>query len=314
MNKDHIAIVIPVYGCAKALPELSARLVVAVENITQNYGIYYVNDASPDEAWDVISQIASKNPRIQGISLSRNFGQHNAIAAGLDQSDGDWTVVMDCDLQDTPEEILRLYNKARDGYDIVVGRRSNRQDSPKKRILSRLFYVVFSYLTNEKLDHRVGNFGIYSRKVIQAIRKMPERNRAFGLLALWVGFNRTEIEIEHSRRCHGRSSYTFGRLIRFAMDIIIAHSDKLLKIVVKFGFAVALFSLLAAGWLAFGSLFLEKKVAGWTSLIVAITTSTGLIIGTIGVVGLYIGKIFDEIKHRPLYIIDKATPPLHDEQ
>jgi dolichol-phosphate mannosyltransferase len=307
MTTPHLSVVIPVYSCCSSLPELYTRLDAVLSGISADYEIIMVNDASPDGAWEVIQQLARKDARVKGINLSRNFGQHYAITAGLDYAKGDWVVVMDCDLQDVPEEIAKLYHKAQEGYDIVVGRRANRQDMFIKKLLSKLFYRVFAYFTGSKVDNRIANFGIYAQKVIHSIRALKEQNRSFGLFALWVGFRRIELDIEHARRIQGRSSYTFRKMMSLAIDSIVAHSNKLLRFTVKLGLALSVFSLAYALWMVVRYFLWATPVAGWTSLIVSVYFTAGLIIGSIGIIGLYVGKIFDEVKQRPLYIIDSTT-------
>ena len=303
----HISIVIPVYRSQESLRELYSRLSTSLSKISPNYEIVLVNDASPDGSWPIIQELARQDDRVRGINLSRNFGQHYAITAGLDYARGDWIVVMDCDLQDMPEEIPTLYQKALEGYDIVVGLRTDRKDSFLKKLSSKLFKHVFNYFTDSNIDNRAGNFGIYSRKVIQSLTLLKEQNRSFGLFALWVGFRRIGIDITHAPRVHGKSSYTFMRLLYLAMDSIVSHSNKLLRISIKLGFFLSLSSLLYALWLVTRYLVWNSSVEGWTSLMVIISFSTGLIIGNIGIVGLYVGKIFNEVKGRPLYIIDSTT-------
>ena len=307
MIYPHISIVIPVYGCSCCLHELYSRIKATLSTITNSWELIMVNDGSPDDAWNIIKQLATKDSRVKGINLSRNFGQHYAISAGLDYAYGDWVVVMDCDLQDMPEEIPKLYHKAQDGYDMVVGLRASRKDTFLKKIGSRIFFKVFTYFTGSQIDNRIGNFGIYSKKVIRSIASLKEQNRSFGLFALWVGFRRIEIDIEHAKRPLGKSSYTLTRMLRLAMDSIIAHSNKLLQISIKLGFFLSLSSLVYAFWLVVQYIFWSHPMAGWSSLMVSIYFTTGLIIGSIGVVGLYLGKIFDELKGRPLYIIDSTT-------
>lgn len=303
----HLSVVTPVYGCAEALPELCQRLHKVLGELSPDYEIIMVNDASPDDAWVVIQSLAIDDERVKGINLSRNFGQHYAITAGLDYAQGDWVVVMDCDLQDLPEEIRNLYRTAQLGYDIVVGLRTIREDGWVKKFLSKQFARVFSYFTGAKLDNRIGNFGIYAQKVIRSIRPLREQNRSFGLFVLWVGFRRIEIDVKHAPRTYGKTSYTFRKMMSLAMDSILAHSDKLLRLTVKLGLIISLLSLCFAGWIIVRYFLWSTPLMGWTSLIVSVYFSTGLIIGTIGIVGLYIGKIFNEVKNRPLYIIDTAT-------
>lgn len=307
MKPPYISVVTPVYGCDQGLHELHSRLASVLAPISADYEIIMVNDSSPDGAWQVIKELARADARVKGINLSRNFGQHFAITAGLDYARGDWVVVMDCDLQHKPEEIPKLYKKAQEGYDLVVGMRAQRQDSYLKKLGSRLFYRVFSYLTGMSVDNRLSNFGIYSQKVIRSITTLREQNRAFGLLALWVGFRRVEIEIEHARRPYGNSAYTFRRMMSLALDSILSHSDRLLRTTVKLGLLLAFTALLYAAWILLRYLFWATPVEGWTSLMVSIYFTAGLIIGSIGIVGLYVGKIFNEVKHRPLYFIDSAT-------
>lgn len=307
MSSPHISVVVPIYGCVAHLDELVARLSNTIATICESHELILVDDRSPDNAWSTILALASIYPQIKGIRLSRNFGQHNAITVGLDYANGDWIVVMDCDLQDIPEQISILYAKAMEGYDLVVGRRVSRQDGFFKKFASKAFYMVFSYLTNEDVDNRIGNFGIYSKTVIENIRRLREKNRSFGLFALWVGFRRIEIDIEHAKRPSGCSTYSFQRMVNLALDSILAHSDKLLRLFVKGGFLLSVLSIGAAAWIALRYIFFGAHVIGWTSLIVAVFLSTGLIIATVGIVGLYVGKIFDEVKGRPLYIIDKTT-------
>jgi hypothetical protein len=214
---------------------------------------------------------------------------------------------MDCDLQDVPEEIARLYQTAQSGYDIVVGRRAYRNDHWLKKILSRNFYRVFAYFSGTTVDNQIGNFGIYAQKVIRSIRTLREQNRSFGLFAIWVGFERTEIDIEHAARPYGRTSYTFRKMAALAIDSIIAHSDKLLRLTVKLGLVVSVLSLVYAAWIVLRYFLWATPIIGWTSLIVSVYFTAGLIIGTVGIVGLYVGKIFDEVKGRPLYIVDATT-------
>ncbi len=303
----HISIVTPVYGASDILDELHQRLFNSLSEITDSFEIIMVNDASPDNAWEIIRNLAAKDSHIKGINLSRNFGQHHAICAGLDFAKGDWVVVMDCDLQDQPEELHKLYNKANEGYDVVVGLRQQRQDTYFKKLSSRFFYRVLAYFTNSKVDHRIGNFGIYSQKVIQSIVSLKEQNRSFGLFAIWVGFHRIEIPVEHAKRPYGKSSYNFKRMLSLAFSSIIAHSNKLLVIFVNLGFLIAGLSFTVVIWLVFRYIMWGISVIGWTSLIASIYLTTGLTISVIGMVGIYVGKIFDEVKRRPLYIIDSTT-------
>ena len=266
-----------------------------------------VNDASPQNDWEVIKSIASKDNRVKGINLSKNFGQHAAISAGLEYCTGEWIVVMDCDLQDQPEEIIKLYQKSQEGFHVVVGKRMRRKDFFLVKLFSKLFYNLFNYLTEQNLDNRVANFGIYSRKVIDNVKRYKEKDRSFGLLVALVGFSRVEIEVVHAKRAKGASSYNFRKKINLAMDHILSHSNKPLKLAVKIGFLFTTGSIIYGFWLIIAYFVYANVATGWTSLMVSLFFLTGLIIAVVGMVGLYVGKIYDEVKERPLYIIDETT-------
>jgi polyisoprenyl-phosphate glycosyltransferase len=302
-----ISIVIPVYGCSSCLVELYIRLKKIIEPISRDFEIIMVNDSSPDNAWKTILEICQKDHRIKGINLSRNFGQHYAITAGLEKCNGEWVVVMDCDLQDRPEEIIKLYDKSQEGWDIVFAQRINRKDGFLKRYFSKLFYSLLGYLTNTDQDASIANFGIYNRKVTDAIKSMGDYQRYFPTMVKWVGFSSTKLPVEHAHREEGKSSYTFGKLVRLAMDVILCFSDKPLRLTVKFGFVLSSLAILFA---LFNLVLYFKgniNVPGYTSIIVSVWFLSGLIITLIGIVGLYIGKTFDKVKGRPTYIINESV-------
>lgn len=298
-----ISIVSPVYGCKSCLNDLYARLLITLEKITPDFEIILVNDAGPDKAWPLIKELCEKDNRVKGIDFARNFGQHYAITAGLDYAAGDWVVVMDCDLQDQPEEILKLYAKAQEGNQVVFGQRISRQDSFLKKMSSRIFYLIFNYFTETKFDHTIANFGIYSQKVITNFRLLKEQNRSFPLFIQWLGFNPVFVEIEHSSRQDGNSSYTLGKLINLAIDVIVAQSNKPLKLSIQFGLLISFFSFLLGIYFLIKHFILEIAVPGWTSIIVSLFFVSGLIFANLGLLGLYIGKIFNETKGRPLYVV-----------
>jgi len=301
----HISIVTPVYGCASSLPLLYERLVHTLTKITENFEIIMINDASPDNAWKYIKELALKDSRVKGINFSRNFGQHKAISAGLSYSSGEWVVVMDCDLQDQPEEILKLYKKAQEGYDVVWGQRVERKDHVLKKLSSKIFYKVYNYFTEQNKDETIANFSIVSKRVIQHISQLQEQNRNYPIFIDWLGFKVTKIPINHASRDEGKSSYTFRKLIHMAVDNIVSQSNKPLRLSIKFGFLVALGSILFALYLILRYFISGIPVAGWTSVMVSIYFIGGLLFANMGILGLYIGKIFDETKSRPLYIIQE---------
>jgi polyisoprenyl-phosphate glycosyltransferase len=303
----HLSVVIPVYNAENCLDELYLRLKAALESISLNFEIVLVEDCGGDNSWKVIERLAADDPRVRGIQFSRNFGQHYGITAGLDHCHGDWVVVMDCDLQDRPEEIPRLYTKAQEGYDIVLARRGTRRDSPLKRMTSWLFYKIFSYLADIEYDGESGNFRIISSKVVANFRRMGEQLRFFGGLVQWMGFPTSSIEVEHAERFAGNTTYTFAKLWKLASETIIAYSDKPLRLAVRFGFLMAFFSFFYGAYILGNALIYNSPIPGWSSLIVSLYFIGGIIISILGILGIYLGKTFDESKKRPLYIIRRAT-------
>lgn len=306
-NPPLISVVVPVYKAESCLDELYRRLVEALETISPNFEIVLVEDCGGDSSWEVIERLAKQDGRVKGIQFSRNFGQHYGITAGLDHCDGDWVVVMDCDLQDRPEEIPRLYAKALKGYDVVLARRGKRQDPPLKRFTSWLFYKVFSYLADIKYDAQTGNFRIMSRKVVENLRAMREQLRFFGGLVQWMGFPTASIEVEHAERYEGKSTYTFAKLWKLAAETIIAYSDKPLRLAVRFGFLMAFLAFFYGAYALVRAMFYGVPIMGWSSLIVSLYFIGGIIIAILGILGIYLGKTFDESKKRPLYIVRRAT-------
>ncbi len=298
----HISVVSPVYACKTSLIELYVRLKETLEKITLDFEIIFVNDASPDGAWETIIELTQKDKRVKGIDLSRNFGQHYAITAGLDYAKGEWVVVMDCDLQDQPEEIIKLYDKAKEGYDVVLGRRISRNDNFYKKALSSFFYKLFNYLTDIQFDPTVGSFRILSKKVVDSYNKLNEKLIFFGALINWLGFKTAFVDIKHTSRKSGRSSYSFSKKLKLAINAILSFSDKPLRITIKIGVFMSFATFIFILYKVFINLLYGTSAIGWSSIIAAIGFSTGLIISVIGVLGLYIGGIFKEVKNRPTYI------------
>ena len=306
-TKPHISIVTPVYGCKTCLEELYLRVKKTLDSMGQTFELIMVNDASPDDAWETITKLADKDSRIIGINFSRNFGQHYAITAGLDNSCGEWIVVMDCDLQDQPEEIPKLYQKAQEGYDTVLGRREVRNDSFLKKLGSEYFYKTLGYLTDTKQDSAVANFGIYHKKVISAIKSMNDNLRYFPAMVRWVGFKTTSINIEHAERFEGKSTYSIRSLIRLGANVILAFSDKPLKLIINLGLTISISSIIFAIYQLIKYKQGEIEILGWTTIVVSIWLLFGITIFILGVIGSYLGKVFERVKDRPKYIVKEQT-------
>ena len=302
-----ISIVSPGYRAEKILPILVSEINLVMERIGEDYEIILVDDRSPDNSWEVMKVLSSQNPKIKSIRLSRNFGQHSAIFAGLTKAKGDWVVVMDCDMQDQPKEIAKLYKKALEGYDIVLGQRENRKDKFLKKLTSRLFYKVFNYLSGANFDNNVANFGIYHQKTIKSILDMKDYVKFFSLFINWIGFKSVSIPIEHGEREEGKSTYSVGRLFKQAFNVIISFSDKPLRLFINFGLSISILSFVLGIYYLYLSITHKITQPGFSSLILSIWFLSGIIISCIGIVGVYLGKTFDQAKGRPTFIIDEEV-------
>ncbi len=302
-----LSVVVPVYGCADCLVALHDRLTRSVVSLTDRYELVFVDDRSVDDGWAVLTRLAQSDPHVRAFRLSRNFGQDAAITAGLAQARGDWAVVMDCDLQEAPEDIPRLWAAAGEGYDIVRTVRRGWRHSGFRRWTSRL-YRKLTLETDVRPDY--SNLSLLSRNVIDAFLRLRDRDREYMIALDWLGFDSTAIEIEHHERHAGESGYTLGRLIRVALDGMFFRSTVLLRLVVALGFVVALAGIVLATF-EIADYFLEpeKTVPGYTSLAVLVLLLAGFIIVSVGVVGLYVGRIFEQVKDRPLFLIDAQAEP-----
>ncbi len=302
-----LSVVSPVYRAELVLEELVERISNSIPSAFNSFEIILVDDFSPDKSWQKIEEISKRNNNVRGFKLSRNFGQHYAITAGLNQVKGDYIVVLDCDLQDQPEEINKLFIESQKGYDIVLARRYERKDSLYKKTVSKLFYKTLSYLTGTKQDATVANFGIYSKQVINEVVKLEEKIKYFPTMVKWVGFSTSYVNVEHASRSEGKSNYNLKKLLNLALDIILAYSDKPLRLIIKFGLSIALISFIMVIYVLFEKITGKVSVSGYASLIISIWFLSGCLLTTLGVVGLYIGKIFEGVKNRPSYIIEKST-------
>lgn len=299
-----LSVVVPVYGCSDSLRALHERVTRAVREITDSYEIVLVDDCDNRGSWEVSAELAMQDHAVKAYRLSRNFGQHAAITAGLAHSSGNWAVVMDCDLQDPPEKIPLLYRKAIEGFDVVLARRKEKRHSLFRRMASRLYFKVLNTF-NKTLDGEFGSFSIISRKVIDAFLQFQDRERHYLFILQWVGFRTVSIEYEHAARHSGSSSYDLRRLIAHAFDGIFFQTTILLRWIVYLGFVVSGIGFLLAAYYVY--MYLVHAIApGFTSLAVLILVIGGFIIMSTGITGLYIGKVFDQVKGRPLYVIDKA--------
>lgn len=302
-----LSIIIPVYKGRDCLFPLYERLTQVLTSVSDiiNYEIILVEDCGHDGSWQIIESLASNDTHIIGAQLSRNFGQHHCITAGLELSTGNWAIVMDCDLQDRPEDIPLLWEKAKEGFDVVSARRGQRRDPYWKRLTSRIYHFFLEQLSGLSYDPEVANFRIINRKVIDAYLTMRENSRSFGAQVQWLGFSTSYVDVKHDNRHSGKSTYTLTKLVSMAIDTMISFSNKPLRISVGIGLFIFLASLCVSLYLIIRKMLWSIPVEGWVSLMVSLWFLGGVIIANLGIVGLYIGKIYDETRRRPIYVISK---------
>jgi dolichol-phosphate mannosyltransferase len=298
-----ISVVSPVYRAEEIVDLLVSRIGEEVSKLTDDYEIILVEDGGPDQSWRKIVENCERDKRVKGVKLSRNFGQHYAVTAGISKASGDYVVLMDCDLQDDPAHIAKLLHEAQKGHEVVFTRRIGRRHSAAKKLCSWLYNRLFGVFSDSRYGIDNGTLVLFSRKVAQCFLRLRDKDRLYIPLLKWVGFSNTTVEVEHHVRHSGESSYGFLDLLKMGMYGWVAHSDKLLRLSAYTGFILAGLSILA-GLNILARYFFFDFQPGWPSLIVAILFSTGLILMSVGVTGVYIGRIFEQTKDRPLYIID----------
>ena len=306
-EKPYISIVSPVYQAQGIVDELVKRIKEDVNRINENYEIILVEDGSSDQSWKKIEANCISDKRVKGIKLSRNFGQHYAITAGLKESRGDYVVVMDCDLQDNPKYIIDLINKSKEGYDIVLTTHTIRKHGKLKKIISAIYHYLFNWLVSSKNlegGMQFSALSLLSRKAVKAFESYNDYHRQYLTIIRFLGFSTTYLPVEHEERFEGKSSYDYKKLIQLAIDGIVSNSEKLLKTTIYTGFSFALIALIAIIYIVIISIKSGFQ-PGWASTTVLIVFCTGLILISLGIIGIYIGKIFEQTKGRPLYLIDK---------
>jgi polyisoprenyl-phosphate glycosyltransferase len=299
-----LSVVSPVYRAEGVIAELVDRIRAVPLPPDIELEIVLVEDGSPDGSWHAIEGICAGDTRVKGIKLSRNFGQHNAITAGIACSTGDQVAVIDCDLQDDPVHLIEMVAVARAGHDIVYTQRRVRRHSFLKNVTAVVYTAFFNSLTDHALTRTdVGSFSLMTRKVADAYGRVKDARRHYLMVLRELGFKSTYVTVEHHDRRHGKSSYTLGKLVRHAIDGITFHSTRLLRFSVSLGFILCLLAFAWAVRLVY--LYLTgHPPEGYTSLMVMLLLSTGIVLISIGIMGIYVGNIFLQVKDRPLFIID----------
>jgi polyisoprenyl-phosphate glycosyltransferase len=310
MGDDAIcySVVIPVYNEAEVLPALYGRLTRVLEGLNEPYEIIFVNDGSQDDSILLLRDFRAQDERVKFLSFSRNFGHQIAITAGLDYSSGQAAVVMDADLQDPPEVIPQLIEQWRKGADIVFAVRARRQgDGLFKRTTAALFYRLFRRMTATEMPLDAGDFRLMSRRAIDALQSIRERNRFIRGLAGWIGFRQTSVTFVREVRQAGETKYPLKKMLRFALNGLMSFSLVPLQLASYAGFLISSIAFFYIVYAIGLKLFTDRVVLGWTSVMVAVLFLGGVQLISLGIIGEYIGRIYDEVKQRPLYLIDEAN-------
>ena len=303
-----LSLVLPVFNEEEVLPALLERLRALLDRLKLPAEAVFVDDGSSDRSAAMLKDAARADPRIRVLSLSRNFGHQAAISAGLDHALGEAVVVMDADLQDPPEVVLELVARWREGFDVVHARRRRREhDSAFKALTARMFYRLFASIVPIPTVQDAGDFRLMSRRVVLAMRGLEETHRFLRGLVAWVGFRQTVVEYDRPERAAGRTKFPFTRMTRFAMDGITSFSTAPLRLATYLGLLVGLVAVGVAAWAAWDHFVAHRTIQGWTSLIVVVSLIGAVQFVLIGIVGAYVGRIYEEVKRRPLYIVSEEV-------
>ena len=306
-----LSIISPVYRSAEFVPLLVEKIVAAAVTATGSFELILVDDGSPDGAWAQIQTACNRDTRVRGVRLTRNFGQQNAITAGLAHATGQYLVVLDADLQDDPAYIPALLQRAREGFEVVLTRKATREYGAMRNAVTALFYRLFNLLADVPAgDGHIGGYSLITRRVADSYLQLPDYHRDYLLLIRWMGFRTSVLDVTHAPRPSGRSAYTPLRLLRYALQSLTSHSTLLLRLAVALGFFYVLAAALGIAYLLASYFFYDYR-AGWASTIVLLLGSTGVILMAIGVLGIYLGNIFDQVRGRPCYLVGETAnlPP-----
>ena len=299
-----ISVIIPVYNEEENVQSLYQRLSSVMQDLNVSYELIFINDGSKDNSLVLIKLLAKKHSEVKYIDFSRNFGHQVAVTAGLDKTKGDTIVIIDADLQDPPELIGEMYEKWKEGYEVVYAKRKTRTgESFLKLWTAKIFYRILGKLTSISIPVDTGDFRLVDKKIVEVLREMPEKNKFLRGQISWIGFNQTFVSYERQKRQSGETGYTYRKMLNFALDGITAFSDVPLKIVTYFGFIVSIFSFLVGVYALYSKFILEDYVQGWTSLIITILFLGGIQMIAIGIIGEYLSRMNHNIRNRPLYII-----------
>jgi len=308
LNKIDISVIVPVYNEEIILPELYKRLVNTLEKITDYYEIVFVNDGSKDNSLFELKRLSELNEKVYFINFSRNFGHQIAVMAGINNCKGQATVIIDADLQDPPELILDMYNKYKEGYDVVYAKRAKRKgESIFKKITAKLFYRILKAITSIDIPLDTGDFRLIDKKVVDYLKIMPEQNKFLRGQIAWLGFKQTSVIFNRDSRKYGKTAYSFNRMLHFAIDGITSFSDKPLMLVSRLGLLISLVAFIVILYAFYSNFVLHRTISGWTSLIISSMLIGGIQLLSIGIIGEYISRINTNVRNRPLYIIESSN-------
>jgi dolichol-phosphate mannosyltransferase len=300
-DRPHISVVVPVYNEQENLPELERRLTRALT--PYEYDVLFVDDGSHDATLSLLLAFHKANPRLKTLSFSRNFGHQVAISAGIDHAQGEAVILMDGDLQDPPEVLPRFIDKWREGFEVVYAVRRRRKEGLLKRMAYAAFYRILRKVSYLNIPLDSGDFCLMDRKVVDVLKALPERTRFVRGLRTWAGYRQTGLEYDRDKRFAGSPKYTLGKLLTLAYDGIVAFSDLPLRVAIYLGLGSAVAAFLGGLLVVYEKVTNNVPVVGWTSTIVTLLFLGGMILTTLGIIGEYISRIYEEVKHRPLYII-----------
>lgn len=302
--KPTISVIVPVYNEELVIEESYRRITEVIKKAGEPYEIIFINDGSRDKTLEIISGLCESDESVKLINFSRNFGHQPAITAGMDYSSGDAVIIIDADLQDPPEVMLSMIAEWKAGYDVIYGKRLKRQgETAFKKLTAKAYYRLLKNMTSVDIPTDTGDFRLMDRKVVEALMILPERNRYVRGLVSWVGFKQKPVEYVREERFAGETKYPLKKMIKLALDGVTAFSYKPLKLATSIGFIMSLASFVYLVVIICQRLFTANTVEGWASTIAVVLFSQGIVLMMLGIIGEYIGRIFDEIKGRPIYIV-----------
>lgn len=303
-----ISVIVPIYNEEAIIDELYDRLQKSVSAISENYELIFVNDGSKDASLLKLIKLTERNPRVFYINFSRNFGHQIAVTAGLDACNGQAVVIIDGDLQDPPELVPEMYDKYKQGYEVVYAKRRERKgESAFKKITAKMFYRILKQITSIDIPLDTGDFRLIDQKVVHYLRQMPEQNKFLRGQIAWLGFKQTSVMFDRDKRKHGKTGYPFSKMLKFAMDGITSFSDKPLQLVTKLGFTISLVSFVIILYAVYSHFIINRTISGWTSLIISTMFIGGVQLISIGIIGEYISRINKNVIKRPMYIVEKSN-------